>query len=310
MSREYADPNCPECKGHGFIYGASMLDGGRFCDCTLNYRRLGNMDRVWSGLRKAKEIPGLREKPPLVGLTKRNLWLTASQPAFRAHLKAVCFNKATLWDARVYSDKDLLSAWLNTARAQGHEIFDSELRQLTVSAMDIDELVEPPDLVILITGIKHTPNKEAQNALLEALSCRRHLDRPTWVVDQPDHPLDDPAHRFYSETLEGILAHWAHLRISGPNIKIVGGPEYEEKPIHPVADTNVEEIIDTRAEKEVDEALADLDEDEEDEEDEEEEDEEAAAEEDPLVAALMEAEEKAEKKQRKKKYQRRKRGPK
>lgn len=282
-----------------------MLDGGRYCNCTLDHRRLGNMDRIWSGLRDAKEIPGLRKKPPLKALTKRNLWLTSSAPNFRAHLKALCFNMAVLWDARVYSDKDLLSAWLNTARAQGHQIFDSELRELTVSAMDIDELVEPPDLVVLTLGVKHTPNKEAQNALLEALSCRRHLNRPTWIVDQPDQPIDDPAHRFYSETLEGILSHWPHLRLVGPGIKIVGGPE-ETPVVHPAADVELDDYIAS----EVEGALSDLKEEDDEEivEEEEDEDEEETLEDDPMLASMREAEEKADKKKFKKKWNKSKGG--
>lgn len=306
MSRDYADPECPHCHGEGFIYAASLLDGGRYCECTLDYQRLDNMDRIWKGLKEAKEIPRLRDQPPLRKLTDRNLWITSQIPIFKAHLKAVAYNKSILWDARVYSDKDILSAWLKTARAQGHKIYDSELDDdVGFAAMDIDELVEPPELVILILGVKHAPNKEAPNCLLEALAARRHLGRPTWLIDQPDQRVDDMAHRCYSELLEDLLSHWPHVGLLGSAVKIMGGPGMEAPAPSAASDMDVEEIIEpSEGDENIDDAIADLDEEEtelEEEEDEEEEEDDDGA---PagMLGSLADNEEEQEVKSRKKRY--------
>jgi len=313
VSRDYANADCPHCHGEGFIYAASLLDGGRYCECTLDYQRRENMNRIWKGLKESKEIPHLREQPPLRKLTDRNLWITSQIPIFKAHLKAVGYTKSTLWDARVYSDKDILSAWLKTARAQGHKIYDSELDDdVGFAAMDIDELVEPPELVILILGVKHAPNKEAPNCLLEALAARRHIGRPTWIVDQPDQRLDDMAHRCYSEHLEDLLSHWNHVGLVGSAVKIMGGPIMAATAQPSAAsDMDVEEILEpSEGEENIDNAIADLEENEEEgdgDEDEEEgnEDEEEGDEDDApagLLGSLTDNEEEQEVKSRKKRF--------
>jgi len=258
VSREYARPDCIHCRGSGFIYGESMLDGGHYCECTFDGMRLENMEKVWRPLPAAREIPGLRQRAPLRQLVGTDVWITAKTPVFQAHLKAVAFSCPTMWDCRVFSDKDLLTAWLNTARAQGHKIYDAEVEAMRIGAMDVDELVEPPELVILVLGVKQAPNKETPSVLLEAIGVRRHLGKPTWLVDQPDHPVDQMRHLCYSETLEMWLSHWPHLELHGPNVKVVGG--VVEKP-SAAAETDPEEIVEPsdEAEEQVEEALEDLD---------------------------------------------------
>lgn len=270
MKRPYADPDCPKCKGEGWLYARSMITlpgdkGGRDCDCTLDHHRRANMERVWPSLSAAKEAPGLREACPLLGLAKRDLWITSKENVFRAHLKAVCYRKHHLWDARVWSDKDLVKAWLNTAYAQGHKIYDTELDDVRVTAMYIDELVESYELVIFVLGVKEAPNKETPSVLLEAIKTRRHLGRPSWVVDQPQRPLMTPDHRAYSEALEGMLNHWPHIHLTGSgSLKIVGGPVQEPDTVSDIGpDDLIEEDEgddDGEASSEIDEALSDLDE--------------------------------------------------
>lgn len=312
MSREYADPNCPDCRGEGFIYGASMLDGGHSCHCMMDALKLQNMDKVWPSLAASKEIPNLRKKPPLGDLVKHSIWVTAKEAVFRAHLKAVAYTQSTMWDARVFTDLDLLDAWLKTAKAQGHKIYDSEVdnHEGRFVAMDVSELVESFGLVILKLGVKQAPNKETHSVILEALAVRRHLGLPTWIVDQPDQRIDDMSHRGYSELLEGLLSHWPHLGLSGPNVvQIAGSVPHKEPKL--VSDLSADDILDVpeKAAGEIDDALSDLDDkkapaneeegDEEFEDDEEEENEdEGDGEVDPMIAALQANEERAAQKER------------
>lgn len=268
MTPEYADPDCPRCGGRGWIYASSMLvlpgeKGGRYCECAQDILRLKNMDRIWRSLSEARMPGGLRRDPPLKKLLGRNAWITAKEEHFRAHLKALAFTMPDLWDAKVYSDKDLLKAWLNTAYAQGHKIFDTELNDtmVTVRAMYIDELVEPPEHVILMLGVKQAPNKETPNVLLEAVRSRMHIGRPMWIVDQPDSGIDQVHHRGYSEQLDGLLQHWPHWRLGSTAYREVRAVEdvLVRNPARDFAD--VEEIVDDKTRRQLDEFVADLDED-------------------------------------------------
>lgn len=314
MSDHYSDPDCPKCGGRGFIYAKSLLTlpgekGGHYCECTIDALKLENMERVWKSLSEARILPGMREKAVLRPLAKRNAWITAPDALFKAHLKALAFNMSTMWDCRVYSDKDLLSAWLKTARAQGHKIYDTEIDEdVGFSAMDIDELVEPPGLVILKLGVKHAPNKEGPNCLLEALTSRKHIGRPTWIIDQPDYAVDQMHHRFYSETLESWLAHWPHVRLGKDSMTVMRGV-----PLRVVSEQveQLDDVVEKAESAEVDEMLADLGEQDEleeaDEEIEEEEDTEEEEEEgDPAWMATVNTQESRKKKKAKKKPWKRK----
>jgi hypothetical protein len=273
VSPDYADPNCQKCGGKGWIYAPSMLvlpgeRGGRYCSCARDYMRLANMERIWKSLSEATMPAMLREEAPLKKLIKHNVWITAKDGDFRAHLKAVAFNMHDMWDARVYSDKDLLKAWLNTAYAQGHKIYDTELDEsmVTVKAMYIDELVEPPELVILLLGVKQAPNKETPNVLLEAIQSRRHIGKPMWIVDQPDHRIDQMHHRGYSEQLEGLLGHWPHLRIAGSTVRRASGVVVDHVETVASDPGAIQEMVDTEPSRteveQIDEALADMDDEE------------------------------------------------
>lgn len=223
----YADPNCPHCKGRGFIYGASMLDGGRYCDCALDGMRLDNMDRVWESLSQAAESPKLKAKPPLGKFVRSSAWITSNMPLFRQHLKAVCYNMSTLWNARVRTDAELLDAWFGTAKAQGVKIFDLDVERSTLRAIDIADLVEPPDLCIIILGVKKLPNKEAPGSLAEAISYRNHLQKPTWVVDQPNLPLDG-SHKFFSDEIERLLSRWPKISLTPRGSVVTNVPKKKE----------------------------------------------------------------------------------
>ena len=294
-----------------------MLDGGHCCHCMMDALKLQNMDKVWPSLAASKEFTDLRLNPPLANFLNHSIWITGRESYFRAHLKAVAFVQDTMWDARVFTDLDLLDAWLKTAKAQGHKIYDSEIdnHENRFVAMDVSELVDSFGLVILKLGVKQAPNKETHSVILEALAVRRHLGLPTWVVDQPDQRIDDMTHRGYSELLEGMLGHWPHLGLSGPNVVKIGGaaPQTQPEP-ELVSNLSADDILETAPEaaEEIDAALSDLDEepkddeepeeeveeDEEEVEDDEEEEEDDEGGVDPMIAALQANEERAAEKER------------
>ena len=261
MSRDYADPNCPKCGGAGFIYPECIYTrpgekGGQYCDCALDALRLQNMDHIWKSLSQAKDVPALHANPPLKPLVERDLWITAKEEVFRAHLKAVAYSMSTMWECRVCSDSALLESWFGTSKAQGIRIYDLEIDRSTLEAIDLRDLVEPPSLLIVFLGVKHLPNKECPNALLEAISLRKHVGKPTWIVDQPDNQVNRMEHKFYSETLESWLARWPHVKLVGLDLVVArdadGGPQVIVDP------EAADEIVEDSAESAVDEALSDM----------------------------------------------------
>jgi hypothetical protein len=317
---QYADPDCPHCKGRGFIYGVSMLVGGRDCRCMLDTLRRENMEKIWRSLSEAKEIPALRDNPPLLRLTTRSLWITSPLELFRRHLKAVCYHKDTMWDCKVRTDAMILDSWFGTLKAQGAKIYDIEIEKSILEAIDIRDLVEPPELCVIVLGIKQLPNKEAPNSLLEAIGYRKHVGKPTWIVDQPDHPIDQMHHRFYSETLDRWLRNkqqWPHLHLTSNGARVDGAPRIQHAVATDDLDAVVDDVVDTSSKPtgntDIDSALEDVDKMEEEElvdldgsEEEDGEEEEAEEEEDDtpnfLGSLTTELSDKAKKKAAKKKW--------
>lgn len=205
--------------------------------------RLANMDRIWPKLSEAKEVKAFREDPKLKPYLNSSCWITAPDPLFKAHLKGLAYRMPTMWDARVRSDAELLDAWFGTAKAQGVKIFDVEIERSTLRAIDIRDLVEPPDLCIIIMGVKNLPNREAPGSLAEAISYRAHVSKPTWVVDQPDRPLDG-THRYFSEEVERILRRWPRLTLTPKGILVSNVASQPRNP-NPVSESALENITET-----------------------------------------------------------------
>lgn len=208
--KKIGDPNCPQCKGHGFIYSASLLEGGSSCKCLDPFLKSQNVNKAWPGLLSEPVPENL--KTLSATSTKKNLWITSSRETFRQYLKKLILTMPTHWECKVRTDAELLDSWFGTAKAQGTKIFDLEIDESTLKAIDIPDLVVPSHLCILWLGVKELPNKEAPHSLLEAFNYRAHLGKPTWIVDQPSRPFD-ATHMFYSDEMASIMSSWDHLAL-------------------------------------------------------------------------------------------------
>ena len=74
--------------------------------------------------------------------------------------------------------------------------------------------MQPYDLVIFRLGVKAARNTAMPEVLLEALALRDHLEKPTWVWDQPHRPLIE-GHRCWSMQVQVELNAWSRVRYNG-----------------------------------------------------------------------------------------------
>jgi len=211
------DLDCPHCRGRGWIVVAT---GQQRCVCVRKRDVINNVRRIWPGgfdLMKAGRLPK-GERSPLMGHARTNLWVTAHDRVFQAHLRWVAIRMGATWRARVRFDNDLLRAWFFTAKAKGVEIFDVAVRQADLSEdPGIEDLAIPPELLILVMGVKRTRNQAAWECLMEALRLRQAINKPTWIVDQPDYRLDAGTyeHLFAAPQIHQHLAPWTHIDLAG-----------------------------------------------------------------------------------------------
>ena len=207
------DPNCPLCQGRGCVTKIlpNGVPGVFRCKCILIRDILINVDRGWANLSKAPKI----ESSPLQDCGASSLYVTAERPDFRAHVRWLAVRMGPDWFFKVISDVDLMTAWLGNIALRGDEIYDSDvardLERINRYRLLMD-LVEPPELLIVITGVKVARNIAMSEVLAETILQREHLSRPTWVVDQPNNAIKE-GHLCYSPTIREILSQWKHIQL-------------------------------------------------------------------------------------------------
>jgi hypothetical protein len=208
------DEECPRCRGRGILDSTepSGLPTSTRCKCAVKKDLYANMDRRWLGLSKSHPI----EDSILKKRTEENVWITAPVILFRRHLRHVAMRRNVLWDFKVTNDAKLITAWLATAGLQG-DIFDPDA--VSLEELTLIDLVVPPELLIIILGVKAAKNKEMANVLLETLTHREYENKPTWICDQPHYPLTDPEHRCYSEDVLYYLECWEHVSLESNTIQ-------------------------------------------------------------------------------------------
>jgi hypothetical protein len=203
------DPECSRCDGTGLVeVGRKEPHPPTFerCECVLFRDILANVERG---------LPGLSTRPPiksspLMGREATYLWITAGEE-FLSHLRHVAIRKPLTWSLKVVSDAELTTAWLASIAIQGKEILDADAYAISTRALTLPDLVVPPDLLVIRMGIKLARNQAAPEVLAEALQIRMHENKPTWIWDEPHHPLN-AGHLFWSDGVGRILAPWERVQ--------------------------------------------------------------------------------------------------
>jgi len=201
------DSDCPRCDGTGMVpteprppHPPSFTR----CTCVLRLDILRNVEQAMVGLSEADPI----QDSPLLGREEDNLWITAGDD-FRSHLRHVGVRQPTSWLLKVITDADLTTAWLASIALQGKDILDADAYKVSTKHITIPDLVVPPDLLVIRMGVKVARNAAAAECLGEALNIRYHEGKPTWLWDEPHHPLNT-GHLFWSDDVARILSRWEH----------------------------------------------------------------------------------------------------
>lgn len=186
------------------------------CKCAIARDIVKNLDRGWVGISKAESL----KSSPLLEKVSSDLYITATDTTLKAHLKYVGVKMGRNWSFQVVSDADLMSSWLASAKLAGKEILDPDValgleklgsEEGRLMRVTLEDLVEPPGLLILWLGVKRARNAATNEVFLEALTLRDHINRPTWVVDQPAYRLNQGDHLCYSDKAAEIINEWEYL---------------------------------------------------------------------------------------------------
>lgn len=213
--------SCPLCHGRGVVLDSGRTPGPpafRRCSCVRATDIAYNVENGWKGLMRAEVI----DSSPLLSCVRLNLWITATIPLFRKHLKHVAIRQGPRWFFRVVTDADLMTAWLATVPLSGGQVYDPDVASAPVSMEfpTLVDLVDPPELLIILLGAKRASNREMPSVLEEALHHRFNDDKQTWIFDQPYESLRE-GHRCFSLRLLDFLEIWEyeHLELEEEDLK-------------------------------------------------------------------------------------------
>ncbi len=197
------DSSCKKCSGSGMVPAPPdppHPPRHTRCSCVLRRDVLANVERGMTGLTKAPVV----KQSPLLDKHDSNLWITAGS-SFLAHLRHVAVRQPATWFLRVTSDAELVTAWLASVALKGGDIIDPDAYMVSTKHLTITDLVTPPDLLVIRMGVKVARNQAASEVLAEALNERRSRNQPTWVWDEPSHPLN-AGHLFWSDAVRRVLS--------------------------------------------------------------------------------------------------------
>jgi len=158
------------------------------------------------GLLKADPIPS----SPLTERVEKNTWITAPRGWFVEHMRHVAIRRPPSWSFQVVTDAQLMTAWLASHAVKGAEIFDPDARVGTASHYSLEDLVAPGELLVIYLGVKAARNSAMAEVFLEALMLRLHAGNPTWIVDQPNYPLED-GHLSYDHLVGDFVRGWERV---------------------------------------------------------------------------------------------------
>jgi hypothetical protein len=183
--------DCKICGGLGTIEKDEKLYE---CDCE-KWRRIAlSMEpRIRSAECRDEHVVH-----PLVDMVKESCYVHGSWADLDAIIKVAIIK---YWPrlVKTTSDREVRDVYVGDRSKKAHsEGFDGKIYNT------LEDLMDPPDLMVVRLNELSYSNKAASGALEEALSYRFDRKKPTWVLSNIDRPFSYGSHA-YSDALMELL---------------------------------------------------------------------------------------------------------
>ena len=220
---------CKKCGGLGY----TQTDNGHMgmpqaiqCDCVVDKAIDEQAERAWTHL----SVAPIRKRTPLNKKCHKNLVITATTDQLRLHLRSALGNlrNPNLF-VKVIGDHTLMSAWLGSMHIQGKDIADPDF-QRDLKVYSLDDLAEAPYLMVIRLGTKVARNAAMSEVVTEAIEIREHLKKPTWLIVDPDKPLEE-GHIAWSRLLEDTILPWDRIDLNDASTRTTNQPTRSKKSV-------------------------------------------------------------------------------
>lgn len=208
---------CNKCDGFGYVQsdnGHMGIPQAIQCECKIDKALSAQAERAWANL----SLVPIKKSSPLNKLFSKNLVISSERDVLRMHLRtsfAKQRNPSLFY--KVIGDHTLMSAWLGSLHVQGIAVADPDF-QRELKVYSLEDLAESPNLLVIRLGTKMARNAAMPEVLVETLEIREHLNKATWLVEEPTKPLEE-GHLSWSPILEDMIQSWEKVILTTPEGK-------------------------------------------------------------------------------------------
>lgn len=213
---------CKKCGGAGYLQKDDGYMGMPYaipCSCTVKKALNIQAERAWKGMTNVK----LSRSSQLKTKVDKNCVVVGSKHDLMLNLRsALAYRKKPEEFVKVVSDATLMSAWLSNLQYAQSEIIDPDF-QRDIRVQSLEDLAESPSLLIVRLGVKMARNSAMPEVLVETIELREHLSKPTWIVEEPNRPLQE-GHLSWSRAVDETLEGWERINLMQRNKSEVPTP--------------------------------------------------------------------------------------
>jgi hypothetical protein len=198
--------------------GGVLEKDGKFyeCFCDVVRRRAAAMPPF---VRRADVLPQ-HLKLPLMGMVKKSLFVCSSWTDMKAVVKAIMLKHLNLF-LKITSDAEIRNVYVGSAAKSAKSAdFDGEFYN------NLQDLMDPPALMVVRLNEISNRNKAAAGALEEALCHRLDRDKPTWILSDLDKPFQSGSHAYSDTIAELVRSGYERVVVPriAPKVVLDGGP--------------------------------------------------------------------------------------
>ncbi len=161
-------------------------------------------------------------KTRVIDAVNKSLYISAFQNDMRAFIKLVMIKYSNKF-VRMSSDSEIKDVYVGSKSQKARGEYSKE-----PIYNNIEDLVKPPDLLVVRLNELKARNKAAAGALEEAICYRLDRSMPIWVFSDRRDPFRDGSVA-YSETINAIIQSLVSCRIE-PILKL---DAFQQSPLAP-----------------------------------------------------------------------------
>lgn len=220
----------PQCGGRGYVFVEGKEDTTRPCPNRWAEQANTFLGPELVSVRHARWTPLFHHprdrKGPPIDRTTQNLLIRCPWTGLLPHLKrafALKYHRlGDGWFFRITDDLRLKNVGVG---AESYKARSRQERDDITTYNSVADLVSEPDLVIIKLGCLGYKNVAAAGLLKEALLIRAGLNKPTWLVRDPDRPWN---HSRDPDVMHYIEQNFEQLKVKpsdpGEGYKAVSNP--------------------------------------------------------------------------------------